>query len=383
MRISPSLNSLRLLLLTLGIFIISAFNNNRTWNGVLLIAEKNGEYHAFVDKVNDLNQLSLLTRINDVEKEYPITRENNVVSFKTNPNDYGYVAVKKDQQVVSSVRLRHIQTMDYRYFRNRVSDANARMGRLEKSTSSEYPEVTKKETDSVAYDPQSIIFISDQQQEFEVIDVEGKKKIVEKEEEDEIEIELEDTIEEVVVASDLSEMEQFLLGNHYIHKVDNHENIRLKKDLPPSIAKEAKSIEKDYDIVNNYYSWLHLKEKKSGDNIAFDGEYMIDIYSEYFQMMNSDKLKLKTYHVHHDILLKPHNKKWMGIYYQNILLTEFKTKSGYRIEEVDENDFLVIMEHHKYNVNSENKQITITKDKKVVKQFHTDSFKERPAFIHK
>ncbi|KXX70104.1 hypothetical protein [Flammeovirga sp. SJP92] len=382
MRNSPLLNSFRLVLLTIGIFIISAFDKNNSWNGVLLITEKNGEYHAFVDKIDDVNHLSLLTKINDIEKEYPITRKNKVVTFKSNPNDYGYIAVQKNREIVSSVRLRHIQFIDYRHFNNRVYNATARMGKLENESPTRTT-IVEKETDSVAYDPQSIIYVDDQQQEFEVIDVEGKKRIVEKE--DEVVEEKEDVavVVEELVASDLSEMEHFLLGNHYIHKVDNHEKIRLKKDLPPSIAKEAKSLEKDYTIENNYYSWLHLKEKKSGDDIAFDGEYMIDIDDEYFQMLNSDKLALKTYHVHHDILLKPHNKKWMGIYYQNILLTEFKTKSGYKVEEVDENDFLVIMEHHKYNVNSQNEYITITKDKKVVKKFHIDSFKERPAFIHK
>ncbi|MBD0403784.1 hypothetical protein [Flammeovirga sp. EKP202] len=376
MRISPLLNSFRLLLLTTGIFLLSAFANNNTWNGVLLISEKDGEYHAFVDNINDANHLSLLTMINDVEKEYPITRRNKVVTFKSNPSDYGYVAVRKNKEVVSSVRLRHIQFIDYRYFNNRVENVTAKMGTLEKGSPTEYPAVEKK-VDSIAYSPQDIVVIGDEKQEFEVIDVEGKKKIVEKEEEEEIVA----TVEEV--PSDLSEMEQFLLGNHYIHKVEDHEEIRLKANLPSSIAKEAKSIEDGYTIENNYYSWLHLKDKKSGKDIAFDGEYMIDIDKEYFQMLNSDKLKLKTYHVHHDILLKPHNKKWMGIYYQNILLTEFKTKTGYKVEEVDENDFLVIMEHHKYNVNSQNKYITITKDKKVVKKFHVDTFKESPAFIHK
>lgn len=381
MKISFSLNFMRSILLTSALLIICASFSPKQWNGVLLISEKDGEYHAFIDNLDDVNHVSLLTFINEKTAEYPITRKNSVTSFKRSLNDQGYIAVIKDKEVVSSVRLDKIQFMNYQYFQNRVNSVSSSMDTLAHGEPTTYASEEAAKED-VIYDPQSIIVVDKDQKEYEIIEIDGKKIIVERKKE---EVEVVETevvvVEKVEVKSDLSEMEQFLLGNHYIHKVDNHEDIRLKKDLPESIAKEAESVEKDYTIFNNYYSWLHLKEKKSGKDVAFDGEYMVEIDKEYFQMLNSDKLKLKSYHVDHDILLKPHNKKWMGIYYKNTLLTEFKTKTGYRIEEVDHDDFLVIMEHHKYNVNAKDNYITITKDNTVIKKFNTDTFDKEPVLF--
>lgn len=358
--------NVKITILTLGIILFSSFSIKNQWDGVLLISKVGAEYHVFLDRIPDVQDLSIISKINENKKVYDISKKHDIIKIEREENEKGYIAVAKNQQIVSSVKLAKIQFTNNKYLMKRAAYVAAK----ESTITNNSPIQNEK---NVSSDLKS----RGEYKETVVTEVNNNEEIIVKEDTSPENNIVEET--KVTIVSDLSEYENFLLMHHFIHKVENHENIKMKEDLPLAIAKEADTLDADFEIINNYYSWLHLKDKKSENNFAFDGEYLIEIDHMYFKIQDSNKLLLKSYYVDHDISVKPHNKKWLGIYYKNVLLSEFKTKNGYRIEEQDKDNFIIRIDKHKYNVNCDKEIITITKDGTVIKRININSFKNEPT----
>ncbi|MBB6459409.1 hypothetical protein [Flammeovirga kamogawensis] len=340
----------------LGICSFSIFS--RDWNGILLITKQGDEYLAFIDKLESTEDITIVSYINNNRNEYAINSLSDVIHLKFNKSDDGYIAVKKGKQIVSSVRLNHIQDMNTKQFNSRVQKAK----------------------DSAPVKQQEVVFVEPEPKKDQIKVVTVVEEEITVTEVPDEKIEEEKVKEEKATAlAGISTYETFLVYNHYKHSVKNVEDIKSRDDLSKEIVKEATLLEESYEIENDYYSWLHLKDKKKGDHFAFDGEYLFEIDPKYFELKHSDKHLLKVYRDEHDIRVKPHNKKWMGIYYQDILVSEFKSANGYEFSKLDEDNFMINIEKHVYKVNCSRTYITIRKDGKIIEQFNTNSFKKEPA----
>ncbi|AZQ61076.1 hypothetical protein EI427_02235 [Flammeovirga pectinis] len=340
----------------LGICSFSIFSGD--WNGILLITKQGDEYLAFLDKLESTEDVTIVTYINNNRTEYAINSISDVTRLKFKKSDDGYIAVKQGKQIVSSVRLNQIQDMNTKQFNSRVQKAK----------------------DATPVEQQQVVFVEPEpkKDQIEVVTIVEEEITVTEVPDEKIE---EETVEEESVAAvaGISTYEIFLVNNHYKHSVKNVEDIKSRDDLSKEIVKEAILLEEQYEIVNDYYSWLHLKDKEKGDHYAFDGEYLFEIDEKYFELKHSDKYLLKVYRDEHDIRVKPHNKKWMGIYYQDILVSEFKSTKGFEFSKLDEDNFMIKIEKHVYKVNCSRTYITIRKDGKIIEQFNTNSFKKEPA----
>ncbi|NLR90053.1 hypothetical protein [Flammeovirga agarivorans] len=349
-----------------GLILLSSFafhSSSKEWDGVILIKEQDNKYYAFVDNITNTDNLELVSFINNNRTAFDINKRSDVIELPYQPGDKGYIAVKQDNVILSSVTLRHIQYTNPVIFDRRVARAK---------------EAEPKEEEVVVVDQQPIT-PPEPEEEPDVIEVvpvdergvkiEETTTVVEEDEEGEAES---NTFKMTVY-------EEFLVYNHYKHSMSNVEDIKSRDDLTSEIIKEAQLLEEEYTIKNDYYSWLHLNDIKKGHDWAFDGEYLFKIDPKYFQSHDTKKYALKNFRDEHDIKVKPHNKKWVGIYYKDVLLSEFKSDKGYTFKALDDNNFTIQIEKHEYKVNCTKDHITIRKDGSIINNFNTESLKAEPV----
>ncbi|MBB3698426.1 hypothetical protein KMW28_16310 [Flammeovirga yaeyamensis] len=356
----------------LGLFLLVLFGFAPTsdWDGVLLITKKDNKFYAFVDQVSSTEELQIISYLDDKRTSTPINSKGDVAELPMTENSKGYVAVKKGNQIVSSVLINQIRYSDNDYFEERVAKAGGSLAAATVASSTQ-----TKEEEPVVKDNQPITPPAEVEEKdsVEVVTV-----VKETEEEEEIEI---DIPEEEAASStfEMSVYEEFLVYNHYKHSMKNVDEIKSRDDLTPEIIEEAKYLEGEFEVLNDYYSWLHLKDKEKGDEWAFDGEYLFKIIPKYFVLKDTEKYELKVFRDEHDVRVKPHNKKWVGIYFRDHLLSEFKSEDGYTFKKVDNNNFNINIMKHEYKVNCSPDHVTIRKDGKVIEHFNTESLKEEPV----
>ncbi|OHX68023.1 hypothetical protein [Flammeovirga pacifica] len=355
--------------LCLSIFaLLFGFKSSNDWNGVLLITEKDNKFYAFVDQVSSTDELSIVTYIDNKRSSTPINSKGEVALVDMTKNSKGYVAVKRGNHIVSSVLIGQIKYSDPEYFDERVKNAGGDDSYMAAAATQS---TTNSPEEEMAKDEQTIT------------------PPVEVEEKDSIEVVTVDaatdsttTKEEIEATSNTFEMsvyEEFLVYNHYKHSMKNVDEIKSRDDLSEEIKEEAKYLDGEFEILNDYYSWLHLKDKEKGDEWAFDGEYLFKIIPKYFVLKDTEKYELKVFRDEHDIRVKPHNKKWVGIYYKDFLLSEFKSEDGYTFKKTDNNNFTVNIMKHEYKVNCSKDHVTIRKDGEIIEHFNTESLKEEPV----
>lgn len=340
------------------IALLMAFDSP-SWDGTLLVSSQTGGYTIFLDRCA-LEGTEVWVKVNGEVKKFKLNETGRAIEI-SETDETGWILVRSNDKNVASVKLSSFAYCDVAYMDRRRTV----MRKVDDGGSYEYAKVENNEEDeSVTYSRTTDNSPSfNDNKEFDERETEqeeiadNSKSIKETIEEAEDEkVEKEEQVEDVLAKKEETSEEipnDVLLAKTQSKTDESSEKTSLFEatetnasltDFLGQFAEDhddtkhaqelAEDIEKDYDVEENFGSWVLIKKRKSGQLNAFTGDAIFSFDFEHFKMEAENKRILADFFVEHGLMLVPESSGLLGIFVKDQYLGAIRKKKKYsfRIE---------------------------------------------------
>ncbi|ANQ51372.1 hypothetical protein MY04_4028 [Flammeovirga sp. MY04] len=394
------MKKITLLLLSIFFVLITYTDSLATftppfWDGVLLANKSDDQISAFVDKTEQINELVIIANINGKTIKHPVKDFGRMLKVNVQPNSKvtGFIMVKKLGFVVASVKVHDIISSNQHYLLAR----SAVMKNMDQQIGYQF---TSKTYTSA---PSKAAITSNKQKHDDVLDAgqvgagfvlkENRKNkrhrgeatleelpTTEEYKEEKIEVVATRGPAKIRKASSLAHFEKVIYNSLFPKYIKGKKKEPTRQGV--SVKKDALSFDSDYHVVKDHDSWLYLEHKRKSSEMAFDGEYLFEINTDYFDIQYKNEEEVLSFLDKHYISMKPHNKKLLGFYYRGHEIIALKSYQPYYVQMTNQNLMKVKTGGKTYTFYSDKKYLVVKENGKILHKLSKDILKIDSQFYY-
>ncbi|AZQ61077.1 hypothetical protein EI427_02240 [Flammeovirga pectinis] len=386
--------------LTLLLTQINAFAFNITpppfWDGVLLASKSETSITAFVDKTEDIDALTIVANVDGKTITHAVKLYGRSLTIETNGGQNGFIMIKKLGFVVASTKISEIVSTEQHYLLARVAVMKSMDKKIGYQFSSRSYKTLNKAPSEAKKRANSDILTSNTANQGFTLKEERKPinakprndiyvytsstEIVEEKVSEEENEKLNITNSRGNVA--IKAATNSLLFEGVIHHAIHPKYLKKQKSISLNTKKDAKGFDQEYDVISDNNSWLLLEHKRRSETFSFDGEYIIKLDKEYFNIKYNNKEEIDKYLLKNHLSIKPYNKKLLGIYFENHEITALKSTSVYTISQYNKNTIKIKTGNTTYTIFSDDKLLVIRENNNQLHKLNKKIFNQKEHFYY-
>ncbi|PWJ40164.1 hypothetical protein [Sediminitomix flava] len=315
------------------------------WEAILLIRNSASNFHVFVDRYQNLNDLEVVAEIDGEKYHFSLKEYGRNVKIPFGKE--GWIGVRTDNKWLASIRLGGIRDCSIKYFEERIvqmSLIDEQNGFKEALVDAAEEEIEKNESKAEF----KIFGIEKVNSDLDIIDASDAKAVANRR------IHLPNRV------LGLNIFEQFLVEyDPYNFEIDPY-SIMSVNDIPSEIIETAEFMKENYVAEHDLGNFLIVSDLKTDKKYFFDGDKLFNFSPNDFKLQWDKHTEMFRFFNAHNIKMKPESRRWLGLYIGDEFIGAFKRKLEYKFELEGEDKLLITSKKGMHSIEVKNYTCKVT-----------------------